>query len=246
MVGRPLDPQLATIHRLARASKEPPLIRELPDGAVHLIVAAKGVVQHYYVDAGGAATNVETADKVDQWRLGNTIVVVGVLVFLVAFVAPPLGVLDHTPFGALMVAWIVGLILMFLGDHTRASSFAPMRKFADYGWSRLESLQRGDKWAPLSYATVPQLGTIERLALAHGRYAAMRDLGDDGIEVVTKIAWGLERRIVTRSGAFLFPPPSPPSEDHVFSFGSLAKRARRAYGGAEGEWAELDLRPGGD
>jgi hypothetical protein len=246
MVGRPLDPQLATVHRLARASKEPPLIRELPDGAVHLIVAGKGVLQHYYVDAGGGATQVETADNADQWQLGNTIIVVGVLVFLIAFVARPLGVLNHPPFGALMVAWIVGMILMFLGDHARASSLAPMRKFADFGWSQLQSLQRGDKWAPLSYATVAQLKTIEGLALAHGRYAAMRHLGDEGIEVVTKNAWGLERRLVTRSGAFLFPPPSSPPEDHVLSFGSLAKRARRAYGGADGEWAELDLRPRGD
>jgi hypothetical protein len=246
MVGRPPDPQLGTVHRLAKASTQPALMRQLPDGAVHLIVAGKGVVEHYYIDAGGAATNVETAKKVDQFQLGNSIMVVGVLVLLVNFVAGAFdGVRDRVPFGALMVTCGAGLIVLLLGDHVRASSFAPMRKFAGHGWSRWESLERGGaKWAPLRYATVAQLRAIEDLALAHGRHAALRHLGDQGIEVVTKSGRGLERRLLTRSGAFLLPPPSSQSEGYAFSFASLAKRARQTYGGADGEWAELDLRSG--
>ena len=184
MAGRQLDPQMATVRRLVKTSKRAPLVHETPDGAVELVVVGKGVLQHYHVDPHSSTILLETADNARQWLIGQAIFSFGLVLFAAALVGGPILKYDATQF---LLLGIAGFLLVWVGGVVSESSLGAARQGASLpgGWSRLESLLREDDWAPLSYTTLAQLKTIEKLTLQHGRWAAVREARDWEVDVVT-------------------------------------------------------------
>jgi len=241
MPGRLPDPQLAAVRRLSKKGKWAPLVREVADAAVELILVERGRLKRYHVDTGGSAMQLETVDQSRGWLVGNALMVVGVATLLVPFVARALRGHD---IGALWLAPVgVGLVVTWIADGVKKRSLALLRRehFPGAGWSHLYSLELPEDKPPLNLVSIAQLLVIEHLAEQNGQHAAVRARDGQVIEVVTNGRQGLERHVVSRNGTVAVLDGAASSQQRALK--TLTGKARAAYGGGRGEWVDVDLRP---
>jgi hypothetical protein len=245
MPSRLPDPQVAAVQRVVRKRDMIPLLRDLPGGAIEVVSVRRGRVYRDYVDAGGAATTLETVERSRRWLLGNGVMLAGLGLVVVSLCGPL--AFGHRPGAWSIIPAVCGLIVSWVGSGIRLAAIKALRRgpySAEDGWYPLGALVHPSaKKRPLNSASMPQLRAIEQLAWEGRLHAVVRDKADGQIEVVTDGGHGAQRHLVDRHGAAALIDPPPLTRASRLELGTLKAKARKLYGGPDGDWFDVDFRP---
>ena len=242
MVAGPADPRVSAVQRVAKSHDTVPRVRELPGGIVEIVSTRRGRLNRHRVDPSGQAVLMETTQPPAAWLVGRAVVVTGAIVFLLPFLASPLGLL---PVGWLGLLWLLGgMVVIWVGCLVRQRAI--QRSLDTYrdedGWAEVNLLLKlSTEKPPLAWLSVAQLSGVDRLSVERGRASVVRDCGREGVEVVTEDRQVLERHVIDWTGVLRLVDSC--REPRRSKFRSLKARARSRYGGRRGDWFEIDLRP---
>ena len=238
-----LDPRVAAVQRVAKNHDTVPRVREVRGGDAEIVSARRGRIYRHRVDGAGQAVLVETVGRTAGWCVGRALLVVGVAIFVLSFLAWPLGLVQEDDW--LRGAWFLsGVVVIWVGLGVRTSAIqGSLNGYgAEDGWAEVNLLVKlSTETPPLAWLSVAQLPGVDRLTVERGNESVVRNCGRDGVEVVTDHRQVLECHLIDRRGAMTLVDSCCLPRHTVFH--SLKTKARRRYGGRRGDWFEIDLRP---